>query len=296
MIQTHNLTRCYRQTDALHNVSLEVPRGSVFALAGPNGAGKSTATKILMNLLRPTSGRAELLGVDSTRLGPRQRARIGYFSEDQHLPEWMKVSYFLNHYRAFYPDWDDALASGLIRRFAIPLNQRLRNLSRGMKVKAALTASLAYRPELIILDEPFSGLDLLVREQLIETLVDCTPEATVLLASHDLAEIESFATHVAYLNAGRLEFVEEMAALSSRFREVEITLSDPTVPAGLPAHWLNPEHSGSLMRFTDSSYQPGRLLQYAQQLLPGVHEVQTHSMSLRSIFLALAKSRKSPCA
>ena len=125
----------------------------------------------------------------------------------------MKVDYLLNHYRAFYPDWDNALASELIHRFALPLDQRLRILSRGMKVKAALTASLAYRPELIVLDEPFSGLDLLVREQLIETLVDCTPEATVLLASHDLAEIESFATHVANLNAGNLEFVEEMAAL-----------------------------------------------------------------------------------
>jgi ABC-2 type transport system ATP-binding protein len=126
-----------------------------------------------------------------------------------------------------YPSWDGALAAELIRQFELPLDRRLRALSRGMKVKAALAASLAYRPRLIVLDEPFGGLDVLVREQLIESIVDCTPEATVLLASHDLAEIETFATHVGYLNEGRLEFVEEMGSLNARFREVEVTLEAP---------------------------------------------------------------------
>src|SRR5438094_5454673 len=106
-----------------------------------------------------------------------------------------------------------------------------------MKVKAALAPSLAYRPRLIVLDEPFSGLDVLVREQLIESIVERTPEATVFLASHDLAEIESFATHIAYLNEGRLQFVEEMTALADRFREVEVTSDAP--PSDVPSSWLN---------------------------------------------------------
>jgi ABC-2 type transport system ATP-binding protein len=165
-----------------------------------------------------------------------------------------------------------------------------------MKVKAALAASLAYRPKLIVLDEPFSGLDLLVREQLIENLVDCTPEATILLASHDLAEIESFATHVGYLNDGKLEFVEEMASLSTRFREVEVILDKPASPEAMPGTWLNPEQSGVVVRFTDSHYDALRSKGEIAQHFTGVHDIQPREMSLRSIFLALARSRKSQCA
>jgi len=297
MIRTERLTKRYRHNDALHDLTLEVPPGSVFALTGPNGAGKSTALKIVMNLIRPTAGRAEVLGVESTRLGAKELARIGYVSENQRLPEWMRVAYFLSYCRELYPSWDDTLAAELIRQYRLPLDRRLRTLSRGMKVKAALAASLAYRPRLIILDEPFSGLDVLVREQLIESLVDCTPESTILLASHDLAEIESFATHVGYLNEGRLEFVEEMALLTQRFREVEVTLAAPAgLPSGLPATWLNAEESGPVVRFTDASYEPTRSREEVSRRFAGIRNVQSREMSFRAIFLALAKSRRAQCA
>ena len=99
MIRTENLTKRYRRNEALHDLTLEAPRGSVFALVGPNGAGKSTAIKIVMNLIRPSAGRAEVFGVDSTRLGAAELAQIGYVSENQKLPEWMQVSYFLDYCR-----------------------------------------------------------------------------------------------------------------------------------------------------------------------------------------------------
>jgi ABC-2 type transport system ATP-binding protein len=297
MIRTENLTKRYRHNEALHNLTFEVPRGSVFALVGPNGAGKSTAIKIVMNLIPPTAGRAQVLGVDSRRLGAVELAQIGYVSENQKLPEWMRLDYFLEYCRAFYPSWDGALAAELTSHYELPLDRRLSALSRGMKVKAALAASLAYRPRLIVLDEPFSGLDVLVREQLIESIVDCTPEATVLLASHDLAEIESFATHVGYLNEGRLEFVEEMGALSERFREIEVTLEAPSgLPPGLPATWLNPEQAGVLVRFTDTRYEPARSREEVTRQFAGVREIHSREMSFRAIFLALAKSRRAQCA
>jgi len=297
MIRTENLTKRYRHTDALHDLTLDVPPGSVFALVGPNGAGKSTTLKLLMNLIRPSSGRAELLGVDSTRLGPGQLAQIGYVSENQKLPEWMRVGYFFDYCRAFYPTWDDAVAAELIRQYGLPLDRRLRALSRGMRMKAALAVSLAYRPRLIILDEPFGGLDVLVREQLIESLADCTPEATILLASHDLGEIESFATHAAYLNDGRLEFVEEMATLSARFREVEVTLDAPSpLPTSLPAEWLNAEQAGVVVRFTDTHYEPAQSRELVGRQFTGIRQIQIREMSFRAIFLALAKSRRIQCA
>jgi ABC-2 type transport system ATP-binding protein len=297
MIRTENLTKRYRHNEALHGLTLEVPRGSVFALVGPNGAGKSTAIKIVMNLIRPSAGRAEVFGVDSTRLGAEELAQIGYVSENQKMPEWMRVSYFLDYCRPFYPTWDGALAAELIRQFELPLDRRLRALSRGMKVKAALAASLAYRPRLIVLDEPFGGLDVLVREQLIESIVDCTPEATVLLASHDLAEIETFATHVGYLNEGRLEFVEEMGSLNARFREVEVTLEAPSgLPPGLPTTWLNPEQAGVVVRFTDTRYEPARSREEVARQFSGIRQINAREMSFRAIFLALARSRRTQCA
>ena len=293
MIGTENLTKRYRHNEALHGVTLTVPAGSVFALVGPNGAGKSTAIKTVMNIIQPSSGRAEILGVDSRTLGAEQLAGIGYVSENQRLPEWMNVGYFLAYCKAFYPTWNDADLAELVRAYDLPLDRPLKSLSRGMRMKAALAASLAYRPRLIVLDEPFSSLDVLVREQLIESILDRTPEATVLVCSHDLAEIESFATHVAYLNEGRLEFVEEMDALTERFREIEVTLESPAeLPRDLPATWLNAEQSGAAVRFTDARFDAARGNEEIRRRFGAVREIEARQMSFRAIFLALAKSAR----
>jgi ABC-2 type transport system ATP-binding protein len=288
MIRTQDLTVRFARNEALRDLTLTVPEGSAFALLGPNGAGKSTAIKTMMNILRPTSGKAEVMGVDSRRLGPAQLARIGYVSENQQLPDWMTVNAFLAYCKGFYPDWRDEDAAELIRAYDLPTRRPLRALSRGMRVKAALAASLAYRPRLIVLDEPFSGLDVLVREQLIESIVERTPEVTVFLASHDLAEIESFATHIAYLNEGRLEFVEEIGNLSDRFREVEV-LADAGPAGDIPAGWLNVERSAHVVRFTDSQFR-GEAEMAAR--FPGARDISARPMSLRSIIIALAQSAK----
>jgi len=293
-LRTDRLSKAFRRVDALHDLTVEVPEGSVFALVGPNGAGKTTAIKTLMNIHRPTSGRAEVLGVDSRFLGAGQLARIGYVSENQQMPGWMKVGYFLSYCRAFYPEWRDGDAAELVRLFELPLDRKLRHLSRGMRMKAALASSLAYRPKLIVLDEPFGGLDVLVREQLIESILERTPEATVFLSSHDLTEIESFASHVAYLNEGRLLFAEEMAALSGRFREIEVTLGEPAeLPRDLPETWLNPEQSGVVVGFTDSRFESQRNRADIQRVFPGVRTVTERVMPLRAIMLAVSKSAQS---
>jgi len=293
MIQTHELTKRYRRNEALRGLNLCVPEGSVFALVGANGAGKSTAIKTLMNILQPTSGRAEVMGVDSRKIGAEQLAQIGYVSENQKLPEWMRVGYFLSYCKPFYPTWQDSDLADLVRNYELPLDRPLKALSRGMRIKAALAASLAYRPRLIMLDEPFSGLDVLVREQLIESLLERTPETTILLASHDVAEIESFATHIGYLFEGRLEFVEEMGTLSERFRDIEITLENPTEPLRqLPAAWLNAEQSGVVVRFTDSQFEPMRSAAEFRNRFRGIREIAVRNMGLRAILVALAKSAR----
>jgi ABC-2 type transport system ATP-binding protein len=176
----------------LDHLNMSVPEHSVYGLVGPNGAGKTTTIKILMNARQSSDGRAEVFGHDSRRLSPCDFTQIGYVSENQQMPEWMTVEYFMNYLKPFYPNWDVARAQELLRQFELPPDRLIRNLSHGMRMKAALASSLAYRPRLIVLDEPFAGLDVLVRDELIEGVLECADGATILISSHDLSEIESF--------------------------------------------------------------------------------------------------------
>jgi ABC-2 type transport system ATP-binding protein len=293
LLRTIDLTKRFRGTVALDRLNLEVPEGSVFALIGANGAGKTTAIKILMNIHQPTSGGSEALGVNSRKLSAREFQQIGYVSENQEMPEWMTVGYFMAYLKPFYPTWDDARAEELLRQFELPRDRKLKHLSRGMKMKAALASSLAYRPRLIVLDEPFSGLDPLVRDELIEGLLESAAEATILISSHDLAEIESFASHVGYLDHGRLQFSEEMTALSGRFREVELTLdAAPVLPANWPATWLRPETSAAVVRFVESQFDESRTMAEVRKLFGEPRRVSMTPMPLRSIFVALAKAER----
>jgi len=208
-IRTESISKRFRRTVAVDAISLAVPEGSIYALVGANGAGKTTLIKLLMKILRPTSGAAQVLGMDCARLTGNAFTRIGYVSENQDLPDAMTVGAMLDYFRPFYPTWDKALEQQLVRQFDLPLQRKLKHLSRGMKMKASFASSLAYRPSLIILDEPFSGLDPLVRDELIEGLIERAPETTIFLSSHDLAEIESFSSHVGYLQNGRLLFSDD---------------------------------------------------------------------------------------
>jgi ABC-2 type transport system ATP-binding protein len=293
-IRTEHLSRTFGRTVAVGSVNLVVPEGAIYALVGANGAGKTTLIKLLMNIFRPTAGRAQVLGIDSQRLAGRAFERIGYVSENQELPEGMSVGGMLDYFRAFYPTWDRALEKELVRQFDLPLGRKLKHLSRGMKMKASFASSLAYRPALIILDEPFSGLDPLVRDELIECLLDRAPETTIFLSSHDLAEIESFASHVGFLEQGNLLFSEEMSVLSERFREVTITFPDSaTLPANMPATWLQPQAADCVVRFVLSSYQQHTSERETAELFPSARDITFDPMSLRQIFLAIAKSNRS---
>jgi ABC-2 type transport system ATP-binding protein len=293
ILRTIDLTKRFRGTVAVDGLNLSVTEGSVFALIGANGAGKTTAIKVLMNIHQPTSGSAEALGTDSRKLSPREFQQIGYVSENQEMPEWMTVGYFLAYLKPFYPTWDDARAEELLRQFELPRDRKLKHLSRGMKMKAALASSLAYRPKLIVLDEPFTGLDPLVRDEFIEGLLESASEATILISSHDLAEIESFASHVGYLDRGKLQFSEEMTALSARFREIEVTLDvAPVLPANWPATWLRRETSAAVVRFVESQFDEARTMAEVRKMFGEPRGVAISPMPLRSIFVTLAKAER----
>lgn len=290
-IRTEKLSRRFGKTVAVDAADLAVPEGAIYALVGANGAGKTTIIKLLMNIFDPSAGRAEVLGIDTRRLAGKAFTHIGYVSENQEMPEWMTIGAMLAYYRSFYPQWDLTLEKQLVRQFDLPLNRKLKHLSRGMRMKAAFASSLAYRPSLIVLDEPFSGLDPLVRDELIEGLLERAPETTIFLSSHDLAEIESFSSHVGFLERGRLLFSEEMPVLTERFRDVTITLESPLpLPGKCPASWLQPEVADCVIHFVHSDYKEQATERELAEFFPSARDFSLAPMPLRSIFLAIAKS------
>jgi ABC-2 type transport system ATP-binding protein len=292
-IETANLKKKFRRVHAVDGLDLEVPEGSIYALVGPNGAGKTTAIKILMNIVRPTSGRARVMGQDSTQVAGKSFCSIGYVSENQQLPGWMRVDSFLAYLRPFYPTWDRDLESELVRKFELPRDRKLKQLSRGMRMKAALASALAFRPKLIVLDEPLGGLDPLVRDELIEGLIERAGESTILISSHDLAEIETFATHAGYLEQGRLRFSEEMSTLAGRFREVELSVEGSSpLSANYPDSWIQVETAGAIVKFVATRFDEQRTVAEIHRTIAGVRDMGFAPMSLRAIFLAMARSRR----
>lgn len=250
-----------------------------------------------MNIFPPTRGRAEVLGMDSRRVAGAAYRAIGYVSENQELPDWMRVDYFFAYLGPFYPTWDCALEDGLVKQYGLPLDRKLGKLSRGMRMKVALVSALAFHPKLVVLDEPFGGLDPLVRDELIEGLLERAPEATIFVSSHDLAEIENVASHVGYLEEGRLRFSEDMTALAERFREVELTFDAfPVLPDKRPESWMQFDASGAVVRFIASRFHEEQTRSEITERFGNVRDITFAPMSLRSIFLAMAKAGRSRAA
>jgi ABC-2 type transport system ATP-binding protein len=297
IISTENLSKKYRRNVVLNGLNLDVEEGSVFGLIGPNGVGKTTTIKVLMNILKADAGEARVLGIPSRSLQPDHYSKIGYVSENQQMPGWMTIQYLLDYLKPFYRSWDSSYVESLLEQFNLPRDRKIGQLSRGMWMKTALVSSLAYRPRLLILDEPFSGLDPVVREDLIEGLVDSARETTLFISSHDLVDIESFATHIAFLSEGGLQFSEEMSSLTSRFREVEVIVESPVMLCDCenwPVHWLRPESSPALIRFVESRFERERTASDIRRLFGRTAQVSVNAMPLREIFVTLARSLSKP--
>jgi len=296
IITTQNLTKRFGSLVAVDNLSLAVPDGSIFAFLGPNGAGKTTTIKLLLNLVEPTGGSSEIFGVKSNRLGPTEFEQIGYVSENQKIYEWMTVKQLVAFCKPLYPAWDDAFCDRLIKQFELPLDRTIGGFSRGMKIKAAFLVALAYRPRLLILDEPFTGLDPLVRDELIQGILELTTSEhwTVFISSHDIHEVEMLADTVGLLDKGKLVLNEPLDSLQARFRKVTVTLSAPltSMPANLPPAWLQTEHENRAITFIDSAYDEKSFGENIRRIFPDCANTETAGMTLREIFVALAKSYK----
>jgi len=234
VLEIANLSRRFGSKAALSNVSLSIPRGSVFGLVGENGAGKSTLIKHVLGLWRAESGSVRVFSQDPVANPVAVLSRIGYLSEQPDLPEWMRVHEFLRYMRAFYPKWDPVYAESLRQQFGLDPSARIRILSKGQRAKLGLLAAQAHRPDLLLLDEPSSGLDPIVRNDILAAVIRTVAEEgrTVFFSSHLLEEIERVSDHVVMLHHGRLVLSGPIDAIKSQFRRVRFRFEEsrPTLP------------------------------------------------------------------
>jgi ABC-2 type transport system ATP-binding protein len=287
VIDISGLTRNFASKAALKDVSLNVPRGSVFGLVGENGAGKTTLIKHILGLLRAESGSVRVFGRDPVRDPVSVLAQIGYLAEQPDLPEWMQVREFIRYTRAFYPKWDPAFAEEMRVQFGLDSSKRIRTLSKGQRAKLGLLAAEAHRPELLLLDEPSSGLDPIVRSEILAAIIRSVAEEgrTVFFSSHLLEEVERVSDHVAMLHQGRVVLCGELGAIKTQHRRVTFLFethqsNPPAVPGALTATGRGREWSV----ICDPS--KAHLSTVASNLRATV--VDEHDVSLNEIFIAHA--------
>ncbi len=288
VVEVQGLLRRFGRRLALRDVSLSIPQGCVFGLVGENGAGKTTLIRHLLGLLRAQAGWVRVFGMDPVRDPKGVLSRIGYLSEDRDLPEWMRVGELMRYTRAFHADWDPQFAEELRRQFGLDPAARIRELSRGQKAMAGLLCALAHRPQLLLLDEPSSGLDAVVRRQILSAIIRTVADEgrSVLFSSHLLDEVERVADRVAMIHEGQMVLEGSLEDIRESHTVMTVAFGNPqdsppcfpgivqADPAG-PAEWTVVCHGGRAAMDPALAASGGRI-------------VEERSPSLEEIFVARA--------
>lgn len=285
VVEVTRLTRNFGRKTALDNVSLSVQPGQVFGLVGENGAGKTTLIRHLLGVLKAQSGTVRVFGKDPVADPVGVLSQIGYLSEDRDLPGWMRLGELMRYTQAFYPDWDEAYAEELRKRFSLPLDMKVKHLSRGEKAKAGLLVALAYRPDLLLLDEPSSGLDASARRDILAAIIRTVAEEgrTVLFSSHLLDEVERVADYITMIHEGKVALYGTLDEIKAGHRHVILRFDSPQDrPPPLPGmlHFEGQGREWSVV--CDSPVR--ELAEAAAQHNAAI--VEEHAPSLETVFLA----------
>jgi ABC-2 type transport system ATP-binding protein len=285
VVDIKGLTRRFGAKTALDRVTLTVPAGSVLGLVGQNGAGKTTLIRHLLGLLRAQEGSVRVFGRDPAADPVGVLSRIGYLSEDADLPVWMRVAELMRYSAAFYPTWDDAYAEQLRQEFGLDPRAVIRNLSKGQRARVGLMVALAYRPELLVLDEPSSGLDPIVRRDILAAIIRTIADEgrTVLFSSHLLSEVEQVADQVAMIQGGRILFCDDLDTIKERHCRVTLRFPAPRPAAPEIPGVLAWEGSGREWTALCEAHA-GQV--EASAVILGAEVVEQHPLSLDEIFVA----------
>ncbi len=292
-ISIQTLTKRYGGHVALDDVSFEVSEGSVCGLLGQNGAGKTTTIRTMLDLLRPTAGRVEVLGLDSVRDSVEIRRRVGYLAEEPGGYPWMTVDEIIRFNSRFFPGWDDQLSARLLDRLALPRDRRLRDLSRGMRAKVTLVMAMAQRPDLLLLDDPTSGLDPIARREFLEAMIENVQSdgGTVLFSTHLVHEMERIADEVAMLHRGRLLLRGSVEGLKASHRRIRAIFRGPVAELRAPG-LVRVEQLGHHALFVTDRFDDELPAALASA---GFDQVEVMDMDLEEIFIETVR-RASPDA
>jgi ABC-2 type transport system ATP-binding protein len=234
VIQTDRLRKSYGKIEAVKELDLSIRSHSITAFLGLNGAGKSTTIKMLLGMIRPSSGDGTILGhrISDPVESVRTRTKIAYVSENKRLYDYMTVEQMIRFTSAFYADWRPHEEQKLLRQYKLPLDRKVKTLSKGMRTKLGLLMAFARQPELLILDEPSEGLDPVGIEELLEILVArCSEGTTVFFSSHQIDEVERIADQICVLHAGQLVLDSSLDDLRQSYRRIDLTF--PSIPSEL---------------------------------------------------------------
>jgi ABC-2 type transport system ATP-binding protein len=286
VIDIAGLQKSFGRNAVLRGVDLQIPRGAIVGLMGMNGSGKTTLIKCLLGLLNLDAGSARLLGCDNAHLTPEVKGRLGYVPQVVYLYSWMKVRHVIAYTSTFYDRWDDAWAAELAARWRLPLNERVQSLSTGQLQTVAIVLALAYRPELLILDEPVASLDPVARRDFLKSLLDLAADGsrTVLFSTHISSDLERVATHVAVLRDGRIAHFSELDELKDRVKRLRLRTARP-----FPEDFVVP---GSLRTKVEGASALAAVSDVTPELLDRLRdeldaEVRVEDLNLEEIFMEL---------
>jgi ABC-2 type transport system ATP-binding protein len=229
IVEVRGLSREFEDKQALKEVDFTLPKGVVMGLVGENGAGKTTLIKHMLGLLRAQKGTVQVFGNDPVKDPVAVLSRIGYLSEDREMLDWMTLDELMAFTAAFYPDWDWSYADNLVETFRLDRKNRICNYSRGQRAQAGLILAVAHHPDLLLLDEPSSGLDPIVRRDILSEIIHAVTDAgkTVLFSSHLLDEVERVADTVTLISGGEMILTSPMDDLLNSYREYQVKLPQP---------------------------------------------------------------------
>lgn len=291
-ISIQQLSKTYGRKAVLDNISLEVPKGQVVALLGRNGVGKTTLLRMMNGLTPVTNGKIDILGLNPALEVVELRQRMGYQGEECHIYPWMTgedAHYFM---APLYRNWDAAYFQELIQQLQVPLNQRLQDLSKGSRRKLHLALTLAHRPEVILLDEPLSGLDPVVRDQVISTLIQTLTEEgrTIVLSTHEIAEIENLCDRVVLLKEHRIALDMDRDTMASTVRRVTVRLENPTTIVPQHADILAAKARGCEVEMIVRNYSEASL----PVLLANLKVIDRHveGVTLKQLFITLTEQQE----
>ncbi|BBM83282.1 ABC transporter ATP-binding protein [Candidatus Uabimicrobium amorphum] len=283
VISIQNLCKKFGKNQVLDNVNLNISSGVVYALVGKNGVGKTTLLRTLLGLSHPTSGQSTVFGLDSQRDDWKIRQQVGYVADGLQMYEWMTVKEILWFVSRFYPTWDSNYEKELAEKFTLNYKAKIKTLSRGFKSKLLLTMAMAHRPKLLILDEATAGLDVAVRREFLDCVVDTVEKEdhTVVISSHLLQDVERIADQIGFLQNGKIHKTYSVEELKNTFRKIQVSFD--VLPESIDLEGvLHQQQLGREYMLTVRDYSST----HEQQLRDmGAKEVRAVHMSLEDVFV-----------